>query len=113
MICTSAWRSPLPANGRKRGEAAHRRSTGWSSWLGPRDLGRGEIAGIRKAAPCHQESYLELPGFGMTFEIVSVVPGKETREVVAPYLERGWQEAEIAGSSRARLPCKALPGHLI
>jgi len=25
---------------------------------------------------------------GMTFEIVPVVPSKETREVVAPYLDR-------------------------
>jgi hypothetical protein len=25
---------------------------------------------------------------GMTFEIVPVVPGKETREVVAPFLDR-------------------------
>jgi hypothetical protein len=31
---------------------------------------------------------LECRGTGMTFEIVPVVPSKETREVVAPYLDR-------------------------
>jgi hypothetical protein len=35
-----------------------------------------------------QEWVLNCQGFGMTFEIVPVVPSKETREVVAPYLDR-------------------------
>jgi hypothetical protein len=35
-----------------------------------------------------QEWILNCQGFGMTFEIVPVVPSKETREVVAPYLDR-------------------------
>ena len=30
---------------------------------------------------------LNCQGLGMTFEIVPVVPSKETREVVAPYLD--------------------------
>jgi hypothetical protein len=29
----------------------------------------------------------ELPGLGMTFEVVPVVPSTETREVVAPFLD--------------------------
>jgi hypothetical protein len=29
----------------------------------------------------------ELPGHGMTSEIVQVLPSKESREVVAPYLD--------------------------
>ena len=33
-----------------------------------------------------QEWILNCQGLGMTFEIVPVVPSKETREVVAPYL---------------------------
>ena len=33
-----------------------------------------------------QQWILDCRGFGMTFEIVPVVPSKETREVVAPYL---------------------------
>ena len=35
-----------------------------------------------------QQWILDCQGFGMTFEIVPVVPSKETREVVAPYLDR-------------------------
>ena len=34
-----------------------------------------------------QEWILNCQGLGMTFEIVPVVPSKETREVVAPFLE--------------------------
>jgi hypothetical protein len=34
-----------------------------------------------------QEWILNYQGFGMTFEIVPVVPSKETREVVAPFLD--------------------------
>jgi len=34
-----------------------------------------------------QEWILNCQGFGTTFEIVPVVPSKETREVVAPYLD--------------------------
>jgi hypothetical protein len=34
-----------------------------------------------------QEWILNCQGFGMTFEIVPVVPSKETREVVAPFLD--------------------------
>ena len=35
-----------------------------------------------------QQWILDCKEFGMTFEIVPVVPSKETREVVAPYLDR-------------------------
>ena len=35
-----------------------------------------------------QQWILDCRGTGMTFEIVPVVPSKETREVVAPYLDR-------------------------
>jgi len=35
-----------------------------------------------------QEWILNCQGFGMTFEIVPVVPNKETCEVVAPYLDQ-------------------------
>ena len=35
-----------------------------------------------------QEWILNCQGTGMTFEIVPVVPSKETREVVAPFLDR-------------------------
>ena len=35
-----------------------------------------------------QQWVLEWRGLGVTFEIVPVVPSKETREVVAPYLDR-------------------------
>jgi hypothetical protein len=35
-----------------------------------------------------QEWILNCQGFGMTFEIVPVVPSKETREVVAPFLDQ-------------------------
>jgi hypothetical protein len=31
---------------------------------------------------------LQWRGFGVTFEIVPLVSGKETREVVAPFLDR-------------------------
>ena len=34
-----------------------------------------------------QEWILNCQGFGMTFEIVPVVPSTETREVVAPFLD--------------------------
>jgi Protein of unknown function (DUF3303) len=34
-----------------------------------------------------QEWILNCRGLGMTFEIVPVVPSKETREVVAPFLD--------------------------
>ncbi|HEX9470066.1 MAG TPA: DUF3303 family protein [Bradyrhizobium sp.] len=34
-----------------------------------------------------QEWILNCQGLGMTFEIVPVVPSKETREVVAPFLD--------------------------
>jgi Protein of unknown function (DUF3303) len=34
-----------------------------------------------------QKWILQWRGCGVTFEIVPVVPSKETREVVAPYLE--------------------------
>ena len=34
-----------------------------------------------------QEWILNSQGLGMTFEIVPVVPSKETREVVAPFLD--------------------------
>ena len=34
-----------------------------------------------------QDWILNSQGFGMTFEIVPVVPSKETREVVAPFLD--------------------------
>jgi hypothetical protein len=34
-----------------------------------------------------QEWILNCQGFGMTFEIVPVVPSKDTREVVAPFLD--------------------------
>ena len=33
------------------------------------------------------EGILNCQGLGMTFEIVPVVPSKETREVVAPFLD--------------------------
>lgn len=35
-----------------------------------------------------QQWVLEWRGFGVSFEIVPVVPSKDTREVVAPYLDR-------------------------
>ena len=35
-----------------------------------------------------QEWILNCQGLGMTFEIVPVVPSKETQEVVAPYLDK-------------------------
>ena len=35
-----------------------------------------------------QEWILNCSGLGMTFEIVPVVPSKETREVVAPFLDQ-------------------------
>jgi hypothetical protein len=35
-----------------------------------------------------QEWVLQWRGFGVTFEVVPVVPSKETREVVAPYLDK-------------------------
>lgn len=35
-----------------------------------------------------QEWILNCQGLGMTFEIVPVVPSKETREVVAPFLDQ-------------------------
>ena len=35
-----------------------------------------------------QQWIFECRGTGMSFEIVPVVPSKETREVVAPYLDR-------------------------
>lgn len=35
-----------------------------------------------------QEWALKWRGFGVTFEVVPVVPSKETREVVAPYLDK-------------------------
>ena len=35
-----------------------------------------------------QEWILQYQDLGMTFEIVPVVPSKETREVVAPFLDR-------------------------
>ena len=35
-----------------------------------------------------QQWILNCGGLGMTFEIVPVVPSKETREVVAPFLEQ-------------------------
>ncbi len=35
-----------------------------------------------------QEWVLNCQGFGMTFEIVPVVPSKEAREVAAPFLDR-------------------------
>jgi hypothetical protein len=35
-----------------------------------------------------QEWVLNCRDFGMTFEIVPVVPSKETREVVAPFLDQ-------------------------
>ena len=34
-----------------------------------------------------QEWILNCQGLGMTFEIVPVVPSKDTREVVAPFLD--------------------------
>ena len=34
-----------------------------------------------------QEWVLNCQGLGMTFEVVPVVPSKETREVVAPFLD--------------------------
>src|SRR5258707_7621364 len=34
-----------------------------------------------------QEGALQWRGYGATFEIVPVVPSKDTREVVAPYLD--------------------------
>jgi hypothetical protein len=34
-----------------------------------------------------QEWMLNCRGLGMTFEIVPVVPSKETREVIAPFLD--------------------------
>jgi hypothetical protein len=34
-----------------------------------------------------QEWALQWRGLGMTFEIVPVIPSKDTREVVAPYLD--------------------------
>jgi uncharacterized protein DUF3303 len=36
-----------------------------------------------------QEWTLQWRDFGVSFEIVPVVPSAQTREVVAPYLERG------------------------
>jgi hypothetical protein len=35
-----------------------------------------------------QEWVLQWRGLGVTFEVVPVVPSKETREVVAPYLDK-------------------------
>jgi hypothetical protein len=39
-----------------------------------------------------QEWILQWRGSGVTFEIVPVVSSKETREVVAPYLDKGETE---------------------
>jgi len=36
-----------------------------------------------------QEWTLQWRGLGVTFEFIAVVPSKETREVVAPYVEKG------------------------
>ncbi len=36
-----------------------------------------------------QQWILSWRGYGVTFEVVPVVPSKETREVVAPYLDLG------------------------
>jgi len=36
-----------------------------------------------------QQWVLQWRGLGVTFEIVPVVPSRETREVVAPYLDAG------------------------
>jgi hypothetical protein len=40
-----------------------------------------------------QQWVLQWRGFGVTFEIVPVVPSKETKEVVAPYLDAAAQES--------------------
>ena len=40
-----------------------------------------------------QQWVLQWRGFGTTFEIIPVVPSKETREVVAPYLDAAAQES--------------------
>jgi hypothetical protein len=40
-----------------------------------------------------QEWVLQWRGFGATFEIVPVVPSKETREVAAPYLDAAAEES--------------------
>jgi hypothetical protein len=40
-----------------------------------------------------QEWVLQWRGFGVTFEIVPVVPSAETQEVVAPYLDRSGDDA--------------------
>ena len=49
--------------------------------------------GGHRQVPCDdarlfQEWALQWRGSGATFEIVPVVPSKETREVVAPYLDQ-------------------------
>jgi len=44
-----------------------------------------------------QEWILNCRGTGTTFEIVPVVPSKETREVIAPYLDQ-----DDAGGTRGR-----------
>jgi uncharacterized protein DUF3303 len=41
-----------------------------------------------------QEWVLQWRGLGATFEIVPVVPSKETREVVAPYLDQPKSQSE-------------------
>jgi hypothetical protein len=48
-----------------------------------------------------QEWILNCRGTGTTFEIVPVVPSKETREVIAPYLDDD-NDAGKRGSRRRR-----------
>jgi len=49
-----------------------------------------------------QEWILNCRGFGVTFEIVPVVPSKETREVIAPYLDGDRRGMRRVKSGRRR-----------
>src|SRR5258707_10803768 len=58
-----------------------------------------------------QEWVLNCQGLGMTFEIVPVVPSKETREVVAPFLDSKWpiDPAKPGETSRFRAALRLQP----
>jgi hypothetical protein len=57
------------------------------SWIEP-NFGRCFQLMRTDDARLLQEWALQWRGLGMTFEIVPVIPSKETREVVAPYLDK-------------------------
>jgi Protein of unknown function (DUF3303) len=62
------------------------------SWVEP-NFGRCFQLMRCNDAGLFQKWILQWRGCGVTFEIVPVVPGKETREVVAPYLEPSSQDS--------------------